>query len=453
MTPQPDLPQESRQPSPRTLHREALFTDLYELTMGQAYAAEGMDQTAVFELYFRELPPDRRYAVAAGLTDVIEFLANFRFRDDDIEFLREAGNFSDEFLDRLPAIRFTGDVNAVAEGSVVFPYEPVVQVVAPILEAQLVETFLLNQVHFQTVVASKAARVVTAAAGRTVVDFGSRRAHGFDAALAVARASYLVGAAGTSNVLAGKRYGVPLFGTMAHSYIQAHDDEADAFEAFQSSFPETTLLVDTYDTLDGVDLVVRLAERLGDSFRVRAIRLDSGDLGELARESRRRLDEAGLGEVKIFASGGLDEHEVDRLLSEGYPIDGFGVGTKMSVSRDAPDLDFAYKLVEYAGKGRTKRSPGKRILPGKKQVYRVRDGETFSQDLVAPAEEPHDGDPLLIPVIRDGEVLPAGRVALDDSREHARAEIAGLPASFRSLEPGTTAPPVRFSSAYDRPAT
>src|SRR6056297_2542372 len=423
MTSQRDMPKGSIRQSPRTPKAEALFTDLYELTMGQAYAAEGMDQTAVFELYFRELPSNRRYAVAAGLVDVIEFLENFRFLDDDIEFLRETGSFSDKFLDRLPEIRFTGDVNAVAEGSVVFPYEPVVQVVAPILEAQLVETFLLNQVHFQTVIASKASRVVTAAAGRTVVDFGSRRAHGFDAALAVARASYLVGAAGTSNVLAGKRFGVPLFGTMAHSYIQAHDDEADAFEAFQSSFPETTLLVDTYDTLVGVDLVVRLAERLGDSFRVRAIRLDSGDLGELARESRRRLDAAGLGKVKIFASGGLDEHEVERLISEGSPIDGFGVGTKMAVSRDAPDLDFAYKLVEYAGKGRTKRSPGKRILPGKKQVYRFRDGETFSHDLVAPAEEPHDGDPLLVPVIRDGQVLPAGRVALEASRAHARSEI------------------------------
>lgn len=436
---------------PRNPHAEALFTDLYELTMGQAYAAEGMDQSAVFELYFRELPSQRRYAVAAGLADVVEFLENFRFRDDDIEFLRETGNFSGEFLDRLPAIRFTGNVNAVPEGTVVFPYEPVVQVIAPILEAQLVETFLLNQIHFQTVIASKAARVVSAAAGRTVVDFGSRRAHGFDAALQVARASYLVGAAGTSNVLAGKRFGLPLFGTMAHSYIQAHDEEADAFEAFQASFPETTLLVDTYDTLQGVERVVRLAEKLADSFHVRAIRLDSGDLGQLAREARQLLDAAELETVRIFASGGLDEHELARLLAEGAPIDGFGVGTKMTVSRDSPDLDFAYKLVEYAGKGRTKHSPGKRILPGKKQVYRFRDGDTFSHDLVAPVEEKHDGEPLLVPVIRAGEVLPAGRVTLKASREHALGEIAGLPASFRSLEPQASRPPVRFSSAYRPP--
>ncbi|MEX0886725.1 MAG: nicotinate phosphoribosyltransferase [Phycisphaeraceae bacterium] len=428
---------------------EALFTDLYELTMAQAYAAEAMDEVAVFELFFRKLPAQRNYVVAAGLADVLDYLEHVRFSDDDLAYLRGHGGFTDAFLERLRRLRFTGDVHAVPEGTVVFPNEPVVQIVAPIIEAQLVETYLLNQVHFQSVAATKAARCVLAAAGRTVVDFGSRRAHGIDAALKVARTSYIAGAAGTSNVLAGKRYTIPIFGTMAHSYVQAHADEAAAFAAFARLYPDTTLLVDTYDTLAGVDRVIDLARTLGDAFAIRAIRLDSGDLGALAAAARQRLDRAGLTRVKIFASSGLDEHEMQRLVAAKAPIDGFGVGTKLAVSRDAPDLDFAYKLVAYAGRPRTKLSAQKVIYPGQKQVFRrVRDGR-MAGDVLGLHDEPGEGEPLLEPVMRSGRRLVAGRVSLDAAREHAGRELARLPDLWRSLAPAQRAYPVHTSRALN----
>ena len=259
---------------------------------------------------------------------------------------------------------------AVPEGTLVFPNEPLLQVIAPITEAQLIETFVLNQVHFQSVAATKAARVVAAAQGRAIVDFGSRRSHGMDAALKVARATHLAGGAGTSNVLAGKLYGIPVFGTMAHSYIQAHDDEFASFDSFARLYPETTLLVDTYDTLAGVRKVIELSQKLEGRFQVRAVRLDSGDLGGLAVDTRRMLDEAGLQRVKIFASSGLDEYKSQKLVQTGAPIDAFGVGTKLAVIADAPDLDMAYKLVEYGGKGRLKLSAKKLLYPGRKQIFR-----------------------------------------------------------------------------------
>ncbi|HLU49896.1 MAG TPA: nicotinate phosphoribosyltransferase, partial [Planctomycetota bacterium] len=338
--------------------------------MAQAYLAEGMEGTAVFELFFRTLPPERNWILAAGLGDVLEFLEHATFRSEDIDYLRRLGTFQPEFIAHLETLRFRGDVFAVPEGTIVFPNEPLIQVVAPIAQAQLVETYVLNQIHFQSVLATKAARVVEAAAGRAVYDFGARRAHGEDSALAVAKLSYMAGAAGTSNVLAGRLWDIPVAGTMAHSYIQAHESELDAFAAFARVFPETVLLVDTYDTIAGVERVIELSRRLGEEFRVRAIRLDSGDLGELAREARRRLDRAGLERVEIFASGGLDERSVARLVTEGAPISGFGVGTSLAVSRDAPDLDMAYKLVEYEGKSRLKLSSAKAILPGRKQIFR-----------------------------------------------------------------------------------
>ena len=334
---------------PPEVWTSALFTDLYELTMLQAYDAEGMTAPAVFELFFRQLPADRTYVMAAGLDDVLHYLETLRFTDDDLAWLQQQQQFSESFLHRLRDFRFTGDVYAVPEGTVVFENEPVLQVVASLPEAQLIETYVLNQIHLQSVAATKAARVVTAAQGRIVVDFGSRRSHGTDAALKVARVSYLAGAVGTSNVAAGRRYGIPVFGTMAHSYIQAHDDEMRAFRAFTQVFPETTLLVDTYDTLSGVQKVIELAQHLGPDFKVQAIRLDSGDLAALAKAARARLDQAGLGTVKIFASSGLDEHKIAALLEAQAPIDGFGVGTKLAVSADAPEIDFSYKLVVYDG--------------------------------------------------------------------------------------------------------
>jgi len=421
----------------------ALFTDLYELTMAQAYAAEGMDQTAVFELMFRKMPQSRNYLVAAGIEDVLEFLEKFRFSREELNYLRQLPQFSSAFLRLLENIRFTGDVWAIPEGTVVFPNEPLVQVIAPVLEAQLMETLVLNQVQFQSLAAAKAARVTGAAQGRSVVDFGSRRAHGTDAALKIARAVYLAGGAGTSNVLAGMTYGIPVFGTMAHSYVQAHESESAAFDAFAALYPETTLLVDTYDTLAGVQKVIELSRKLGERFRVRAVRLDSGDLGNLARQARVMLDAAGLKHVTIFASSGLDEYEIQELVRSGAPIDAFGVGTKLAVMEDAPHLDMAYKLVEYAGQGRLKLSPKKALYPGRKQVYRQVEGGVMARDVIGRFDERLAGEPLLQPVMRAGRRI--GRIELEESRGRFRREIQRLPARLRELEPAPDPYEVQFS--------
>jgi nicotinate phosphoribosyltransferase len=434
----------------------ALLTDLYQLTIVQAYWREGLNGDAVFSLYYRTLPLSekggRSYLLACGLEDALRFLETFRFGTDALEFLAGREDFSGEFVDWLEGLRFTGDVWALPEGTPVFPEEPLLEVRGEIAAAQLAETLVMNQVHLQTVLASKAARVVAAAGGRAVVDFGLRRMHGTDAGMKGARAYHVAGLAGTSNVLAGRVYGVPITGTMAHSYVQAHDDELDAFRAFTRLYPDTVLLVDTYDTLDGVRNVVRLARELGDGFRVRAIRLDSGDLAELAFRSREILDEAGLQSVEIFASGGLDEHSIAELVARGAPIDGFGVGTSMGVSKDAPALDIAYKLTAYAGKGRLKLSPGKKILPGRKQVFRIEEGEGEDRravrDVIARADEeaPPGGRPLLVHVMAGGRRLPAGRVSLDEARERARDETARLPVRLRTLEPPDEPYPVEVSA-------
>jgi nicotinate phosphoribosyltransferase len=417
--------------------------------MAQAYHAEGMGELAVFELYFRGTPPQRNYFVAAGLDAVLTSLETLCFGTGDLDYLRGLGFFSQGFLEVLGAFRFRGDVWAVPEGTPIFANEPMVQVVAPILEGQLVETLVLNQIHFPTLAATKAARVVSAAAGRDVIEFGARRAHGEDAALAVARASYLVGAAGSSNMLAGKRYGIPIFGTMAHSYIQAHDNEAAAFADFAALYPETTLLVDTFDTLAGVHKVIELSRRLGDRFHVRAIRLDSGDLAELARRSRQALDDAGLNHLRIFASGGLDEHDITDLVRSGAPIDAIGVGTKLVVSEDLPALDLAYKLVEYAGRPRMKLSAHKAMYPGRKQVFRVFGEGLMSHDVIGRHDESSLGEPLLVPVMKSGSRLPAGRVTLNEARATAQRELARLPQQQRSLAPATVPYRVEFSPVLE----
>lgn len=350
--------------------RSALFTDLYELTMAQAYLAEGMQETAVFELAFRTLPATRNYVMACGLARVLSWLEALRFTAADLAYLDGLQRLSGAFLRRLEDLSFSGDVYAVPEGTVVFPNEPVIQVIAPIIEAQPAETWILNQVHCASVFASKAARVVTAAQGCAVVHFGARRAHGFDAALQVARASYIAGATATSNVEAGRCYGIPADGTMAHSYIQAHDDEREAVSRFVREFPGTTVLVDTYDTISAVRKLIGLLLDSGGELTIGAVRLDSGDIDSLSRETRRLLDEAGLRQVKIIASSGLDEHKIAALVRVSAPVDGFGVGTRLAVSSDAPELDFAYKLVEYAGRPRMKTSSDKLVLPGRKQVFR-----------------------------------------------------------------------------------
>jgi nicotinate phosphoribosyltransferase len=421
----------------------ALFTDLYELTMAQAYAVEHMDQAAVFELTFRRMPGKRNFIVAAGIGDVLDFLTNFRFNREDLDYLRKRRDCSEVFVQQMEGLRFTGDVYALPEGTLVFPNEPIVQVVAPILEAQLMETFVLNQIHFQSLAAAKAARVVGAAKGRSVVDFGSRRAHGTDAALKVARATYLAGGAGTSNLLAGQIYGIPVFGTMAHSYVQAHDSEAASFEAFADLYPETTLLVDTYDTLEGVRKVIDLSRKLGERFRVRAVRLDSGDLGSLASQTRRMLDEADLKHVTIFASSSLDEYQIHDLVTAGAPIDAFGVGTKLAVMEDASHLDMAYKLVEYGGKGRLKLSTKKVLYPGRKQVFRRVEAGHMEYDLIGRFDEELPGERLLQPVMRRGR--PTGEVDLEESRRRFHRELQRLPDHLKTLESSSDPYAVRFS--------
>lgn len=424
-----------------------LFTDLYELTMMQAYVEEGLDGEAVFSLFVRKLPEHRNFLLACGLESVLDCLESVRFADSSIAYLRSLGRFSDRFLAWLAGFRFTGAVYAVPEGTPVFQNEPILEVAAPIAEAQLVETLIINQVHMQTVLASKAARVVAAAEGRAVVDFAARRMHGFDAAVKGARAFYIAGAAATSNVLAGRTYGIPVAGTMAHSFVQAHDSEAESFRAFSRTFPETILLVDTYDTLDGVRKVIDLAGELGSDFRVEGVRLDSGDLAALAHGSRRLLDDAGLSQVRIFASGGLNEGEIAGLVGAGAPIDAFGVGTDMGVSRDHPALDIAYKLCAFAGTGRLKLSPGKPILPGRKQVFRRQRDGLAAGDVIARDGERLDGRPLLAPVMADGRRLDGATPPLATVRARAAEEIARLPHELRGIVPAEPRYAVEVSEA------
>lgn len=424
-----------------------LFTDLYELAMMQSYDEAGMTGEAVFSLFVRRLPPDRNFLLACGLSDLLDGLEALRFSDRALACLKSLGRFSDRFLDRLASFRFSGDVHAVAEGTPVFAGEPILEIVAPIAEAQLVETLVLNVIHLQTLLASKAARVVAAAGGRTVVDFGARRMHGLDAALRGARAFRIAGINATSNVLAGARLGIPVAGTMAHSYVEAFDSEYEALREFARCFPDTVLLVDTYDTIAGMHNVIRLAGELGDAFRVRAVRIDSGDLAALAHEARALLDAAGLGHVGIFASGGLDETAIAGMVAAGAPVDGFGVGTAMGVSQDAPALDIAYKLSAYAGEGRLKLSPGKATYPGRRQVFRAGSDGTAEGDTIGRADEDLPGRALLSPVMRAGRRLAGVPRDLDAIRTHAREEIGRLPAPLRALAPASY--PVRVSERLE----
>jgi nicotinate phosphoribosyltransferase len=415
---------------------DALLTDLYQLTMLQGYFDRGMEEEAVFELFVRDLPPGWGFLVAAGLEQLLDFLAGLRFTDADLEWLRGCGRFSATFVDHLAEWRFTGAVDAMAEGTPFFPDEPVVRVIAPLPQAQLIESRLINLVHYQTLIASKAARLVLAAPGKLLIDFGLRRAHGAEAGLFAARASYLAGFAGTATVLAAPRFAIPVFGTMAHSFIQAHDDEAAAFEAFARTQPgNVVLLIDTYDTEAGAEKVVEIAPRLrAEGMRVQGVRIDSGDLAGHARRVRAILDGGGLTDVTIFASGNLDEGDLRRFMAEGVPIDGFGVGTRLTTCASAPYLDCAYKLQEYAGRPRRKRSEGKATWPGRKQVYRRRDaGGRMVSDLLTVVDDQQDGEPLLQPVMRDGRRLhpspPLGEV-----RRHTAERLARLPEPLRRLD-------------------
>jgi len=412
-----------------------LLTDLYQLTMLQAYYERGMTQEAVFEFFVRELPRERGFLVAAGLGPVVDFLESLRFGEEELEWVRSSGRFSRDFADRLAGLRFRGSVDAPPEGTVLFASEPLLRVTASLPEAQLVETRLINLLHYATLVASKAARCVLAAKGRHLVDFGLRRAHGAEAGMLAARSAYLAGFAGTSNVLASARYGMPVSGTMAHSFIQAHDDETGAFEDFALSCPsEVTLLIDTYDTEAGAAKVVAVAPRLRErGIAIGAVRLDSGDLCEHARRVRAILDAGGLREVRIFSSGSLDEHRIGGLVGCGAPIDGFGVGTLLATSGDAPFLECAYKLQEYAGRPRRKRSEGKATLPGRKQVLRrhTPDG-TMAGDLITLEGETGAGSPLIVPVMRGGRrVAPPEDLGM--IRRRVAAGLLSLPAHLRAL--------------------
>ena len=425
----------------------ALFTDLYELTMLQAYMERGMFAESVFSMFVRRLPAQRNFVLACGLEDALHYLETMRFTPQSLDYLASVGTFTDRFLKWLADFRFTGDVHAVPEGTPVFANEPILEVVAPLPQGQIAETFLMNQVQLQTMLASKAARVVAAAAGRTVADFGARRIHGTDAAVKGARAFFIAGVDATSNVVAGQLYGIPVVGTMAHSFIQSFGDELGAFRAFAEIYPETVLLIDTYDTLEGARKVVALARELGDDFRVKAVRLDSGDLAGLAVKTRAIFDAAGLEQVEIFASGGLDEYKVAAIVAAGAPVTGFGVGTAMGVSDDAASLDIVYKLCAYGGHGRLKASPGKPVLPGRKQVFRFEDGGGAVRDVIARESEEMPARPLLRPVMRDGERLADGRVSLAEARLHARDEIARLPETVRAIAPAETPYPVEISPA------
>jgi nicotinate phosphoribosyltransferase len=415
----------------------ALLTDLYQLTMLQAYHREGMSGTATFELFVRKIPPNRNFLIAAGLEQLVEFLEDFEFSDEECEWLGTLDYFTPEFIDHLSKLRFTGDVYAIPEGTVFFQNEPIVRVTAPIAEAQIIETRLINIVQLQTMIASKAARSALAAPGKLLVDFGLRRAHGAEAGLMAARAAYLAGFDGTSNVLAGKLFDIPVYGTMAHSYIMAHDDEVEAFERFAESLPgNVLLLIDTYDTLEAARKVVTLAPRLAErNIPIKGVRLDSGDMAELAKGVRSILDEGGLTECSIFASGDLDEHELLRMLEAGAPIDGFGVGTRLTTSQDMPYLNCAYKLQEYAGRPRRKRSKGKENWPGRKQVYRRYDDEGHMlHDVMAEESESQiEGEPLLRQVMAKGKRVGA-QETLAVMRERLRGQLQQLPPALNAIE-------------------
>lgn len=428
----------------------SLFTDFYELTMCASYFDNRKFEPATFDLFIRRLPETRSYFLFAGLEQVLLYLKNLKFTEEHLAYLKKQG-FNQQFLDYLRDFRFTGDVWAVPEGTVMFPCEPLIRVTAPIIEAQLVETFLLNTVNLQTTIATKASRVVQAAKGKAVIEFGLRREHGIDAGMKVARCSYIAGCLGTSNVLAGLAYGIPVFGTMAHSFVMSYETEIEAFRAFAKTFPDkSTLLIDTYDEIAGAEKAVAVAKELeAKGCRLGGVRLDSGDLVEVSKKVREILDENGLQHVKIFASGDLDEFRIEELLNKGAKIDAFGVGTKMGTSADRPYVDVIYKLCETMNKKGTfspimKLSKGKATLPGRKQVYRFKDENgNFAKDVIALADEKIEGEPLLIKVMEKGEII-YDLPSLERIRETAAENLARLPEKYKKL---TNAPmyPVELS--------
>jgi nicotinate phosphoribosyltransferase len=412
----------------------SLLIDRYEITMAASYHRLGRNDPAVFELFVRKLPPHRDWLVVCGLGPTLRLITEIRFGPAELEYLGTLG-CNDEFLSYLEGFRFSGDIEAMPEGTIAFPDEPLIRVTAPLIDAQLLETLLLNQINFQTMIATKAARIVLAADGKgeSVIDFSPRRDHGVDAAMKVARASAIAGLGGTSNVAAAMRYGLVPVGTMAHSYVLSFESEEEAFEAFMRENPDNSLLlVDTYDTIEGVRRAIEASRRT--ELPLTGIRIDSGDLAALACEARRLLDEGGLKEAVIVASGDLEEHRIAELCRAGTPIDLWGVGTELGTSRDSPVVNGVYKLVaelrDGAWRGVAKRSEGKATLPGAKQVFRRFEEGTMAEDVVGTAEEELDGEPLLVNAMRDGEILNAE--TLDQMRERTTRSIESLPVALRS---------------------
>ena len=425
-----------------TAESSLLLTDLYQLTMLDSYWRRGMVETAVFEFFARSLPPARGFLVAAGLEQAVTYLEDLRATPDELAWVAASGRFDDAFVERLGVLRFRGDVDAMPEGTPFFADEPILRVTAPLPEAQLVESRLVNLLHLQTLIASQAARCRIAASGALLVDFGLRRAHGAEAGLLAARAAWIAGFDGTATVLANARFGVPLYGTMAHSYVLAHASEEEAFAAFARDRPgDVVLLLDTWDTERAAATVVRLAPVLArEGIRVHAVRLDSGDLADHARRVRRILDAGGLQGVTIFASGNLDEDAVAALLAARAPIDGFGIGTRLGASADVPSIDCVYKLQEYAGVARRKRSEGKATWPGRRQVFRRYDGDgRAAGDVVTLAGDSPRGEPLLRPVLRDGRRVEALPTAAE-ARAYARTQLQRLPGGVRTLDPADRYP-------------
>jgi nicotinate phosphoribosyltransferase len=430
----------------------SLLCDLYELTMAASYHREGLDRPAVFELFVRHLPPHRSWLLAAGIGPALRLVAEMRFGPPELGYLRELG-FEQGFLEYLAGFRFRGDVAAMPEGTLCFAEEPLVRVTAPRIEAQLLETLLLNQVNFQTMVATKAARVVLAAGGsepghgERVIDFSPRRDHGLDAAMKVARCAAIAGCAGTSNVAAAQRYGLVPLGTMAHSYVLSFRTELEAFRAFLRAFPDRgVLLVDTYDIEQGVRTAIEAARQTGTALQ--GIRIDSGDLADWARSARRLLDEAGMTETQIVVSGDLEEVRIAQLVASGAPVDSFGVGTELGTSRDSPVVNGVYKLVADAdpkGGWRTVRklSAEKETLPGPKQVLRrLRDGQLVG-DLVAAEGEAAEGEPLLVPFMEGGKIVRSE--SMEQMRSRAEASLRSLPAHLRLPGRGGDEYPVEIS--------
>jgi nicotinate phosphoribosyltransferase len=420
----------------------ALLTDLYQLNMVQAYLDHGETKTAVFEFFVRTLPARRGFLLAAGLEQALDFLETLRFSAGEIAWLESTGRFGKNLLAYLAAFRFDGDVHAMPEGTVFFADEPILRVTAPLPQAQFVESRLINILHFQSLIATKATRMVLTAPNKALVDFGMRRAHGAEAGLLAARASYIAGFAGTATVLAGQEFGIPLYGTMAHSFIEAFDDETAAFAAFAKARPQNlVLLLDTYDTEAAARKVVALAPKLkAAGIAIGGVRLDSGDLIALAKSVRKILDAGGLADVTIFASGGLDEDVLAAMAQADAPIDGLGVGTSLTTSADVPNLDCVYKMQEYAGLPRRKRSAKKATWPGRKQVWRryAADGR-MAGDLLTIDGDEHSGEKLIEPVMQNGRRLrPAA--SFDEIRRRAARELERLPEPLRRLEPGMTYP-------------